>query len=950
MVCSMENKVCGMVNEVKIWKDIEDVLKDMLKNVQKDAPEINSLCGDYKEDSGGIVARNRGKDLCKMLIKIIYWIDGLIEKEEKIGHKKWNWKWERRKDIKEEDWELQAYLRCILGKITMTKMLATHCDMDRVTPIVTGAIEGTLLQKGVQAEHEKCDEIDFRSLNIGKKFFWEEIDKWIKQETREGGGIRKIKSDGEKCVGTAPTKKTSADAVVKKKNVVKLLGSGDPNELQELIEKDTKLPKEVLNKVVEKIQKKLEKKKGAQYKCPKRTITKDGFVDDDEELTIGEWFTAFSNNVSEDDKMNFGEWDTLRAVCDDLYSVQSDMSKYNSFCEIMVRNLLLVTEVGNQYKNEDGKTPCEKKVKNIPLCNLLKVWMEYMRFLCAPEEVMKHVFEAVEPVRAILHPGGNYAKCEYGTYAINYRGQTDMLEKVWKLLHDSVISGRVGIVTKHTWCTDYRTRKDRIRAPTGDGLSRADKGAQSQGINGNAGLKNLEELLEKIRGPMEEERQAELKFLEQTIQTVIQEEQQKQQQQPQGPPPPPPPPPNPGDQGTVSGGEEGERGVFKPSEAPAPVTKKEEPGEPPDKVTTAPKDSVQEQPGKDTSSPKRTPSKEDCKDNTVDAGVDPGACFDDLDNDLPIGPSPPAPSNEHHEATGDTGPKGVAGSSPVPALVVPGQDDLPLPNPPQRKLNLNFKEKSDESYNAFGGGGKDNKQTENSAGSSSRQAPDGPPTTVTATTTSSAGSISTNRTSDPGRGGTGGSPPAPVPLIQKNDHPSDLLTPYLPTIPVFLGISAMSYLLWKYFFLGKKRKRYRRAHQVRGSPTLEEQLLPHVDDQAHGPHEYTLIKKGRQPRSVSMGTKKPKKLVDRRGVGRRTIIDIHLEVLDECQKGDTKLVQEDFFEILVQEFMGCEFIKEKNVPEEQVPSSDSGFRGEDFVSKDDVPKEQVPSSDSVFRV
>ncbi|ANQ06268.1 SICA antigen [Plasmodium coatneyi] len=65
------------------------------------------------------------------------------------------------------------------------------------------------------------------------------------------------------------------------------------------------------------------------------------------------------------------------------------------------------------------------------------------------------------------------------------------------------------------------------------------------------------------------------------------------------------------------------------------------------------------------------------------------------------------------------------------------------------------------------------------------------------------------------------------------------------------------------------------------------------------------------------------------------IIDIHLEVLDECQKGDTKLVQEDFFEILVQEFMGSKFIKEENIPKEQV-------------SMVDVPKEHVLCSDSGF--
>ncbi|ANQ08310.1 SICA antigen [Plasmodium coatneyi] len=215
------------------------------------------------------------------------------------------------------------------------------------------------------------------------------------------------------------------------------------------------------------------------------------------------------------------------------------------------------------------------------------------------------------------------------------------------------------------------------------------------------------------------------------------------------------------------------------------------------------------------------------------------------------------------------------------------------------------------------------------------------------------------------QGGGAGGTLFPVPLTKKIS-PSELLTPYLPTIPVFIGISAMTYLLWKYFTLGKRRRRHRRAHQVRGPPSLEEQLLDPVDDQ-DGPHEYTLVKERKQPRSAPTGrTKRSKKRgVGRRGVGRRMIIDIHLEVLNECQKGNLHSTKEDFFEILVQEFMGSEFIKEVNVPKEQirkeeslpmvdvpmeqVPSSDSVFREEDFVPKEDVPREQVPSSDSGFR-
>ncbi|ANQ06398.1 SICA antigen [Plasmodium coatneyi] len=95
--------------------------------------------------------------------------------------------------------------------------------------------------------------------------------------------------------------------------------------------------------------------------------------------------------------------------------------------------------------------------------------------------------------------------------------------------------------------------------------------------------------------------------------------------------------------------------------------------------------------------------------------------------------------------------------------------------------------------------------------------------------------------------------------------------------------------------LVKLRRRYRRAYQVRG-PTVEGQLLDHVD-QDGDPHAYTIVKE-RKPRSTPI-KRRNKRCVDRRagrrgGVRRRTVIDIHLEVLDECQKGDTKLVQEDF--------------------------------------------------------
>ncbi|SBO26564.1 SICAvar, type I (fragment) [Plasmodium knowlesi strain H] len=163
---------------------------------------------------------------------------------------------------------------------------------------------------------------------------------------------------------------------------------------------------------------------------------------------------------------------------------------------------------------------------------------------------------------------------------------------------------------------------------------------------------------------------------------------------------------------------------------------------------------------------------------------------------------------------------------------------------------------------------------------------------------------------------------------------TDLLTPFLPLAPVSIGLSAMAYYLWKYFGpLGKGGSRFRRSPVEIPGPSVQEQVLDHVEEA--GPHEYRLVKE-RKPRSAPTRTKRSGP------VNRRTIIEIHFEVLDECQKGDTQLNQKDFLELLVQEFMGSELMEE-----EQVSKEDVFMEG---VPLERVPMESVPSLGSVFMV
>ncbi|SBO24878.1 SICAvar, type I [Plasmodium knowlesi strain H] len=163
---------------------------------------------------------------------------------------------------------------------------------------------------------------------------------------------------------------------------------------------------------------------------------------------------------------------------------------------------------------------------------------------------------------------------------------------------------------------------------------------------------------------------------------------------------------------------------------------------------------------------------------------------------------------------------------------------------------------------------------------------------------------------------------------------TDLLTPFLPLAPVSIGLSAMAYYLWKYFGpLGKGGPRFRRSPGEIPGPSVQEQVLDHV--QQDSSHEYQLVKE-RKPRSAPTRTKRSGR------VNRRTIIEIHFEVLDECQKGDTQLNQKDFLELLVQEFMGSEFMEEEQVSKEEVLM--------EGVPMESVPMERVPSLGSGFMV
>ncbi|CAG9482899.1 unnamed protein product [Plasmodium vivax] len=127
---------------------------------------------------------------------------------------------------------------------------------------------------------------------------------------------------------------------------------------------------------------------------------------------------------------------------------------------------------------------------------------------------------------------------------------------------------------------------------------------------------------------------------------------------------------------------------------------------------------------------------------------------------------------------------------------------------------------------------------------------------------------------------------------------------YSSVIPVLVGFITVIFLLSKYTSFGllfgnkKKERHHKKLQEIRLKPTHLEKtsnIIEHdnLEDTKHEMYDkYIMYRRGKR-----IYTPKKKRNL------KKTIIDIHLEVLDECQKDQWELNKRDFHEIILDEFM-----------------------------------------------
>ncbi|ANQ08349.1 SICA antigen [Plasmodium coatneyi] len=452
-----------------------------------------------------------------------------------------------KKQRKKVDIEMEEYVYCAVVKMWSFLYLSKHCDKRGFIDNVFGILRelGTTLSGGVQ--HKQCDYnyvLEHMKV-LGQpmlQHIWSAIESKREvmtlinanptenpansatsrgPEDGEGDIIVRIDANPGISVKYAPSngQRTNEEAVVLHFGPGGLSTDREDN----LIPGSTTIkgPQNPLSTLLKTTVSKTNKKK-ANYKCPNRKSVEGGYYadenDDGKELSITGWFTRFSEDVTqEDDKKNNREVDTVLYLCEDLDGIPiDDMEKYKGFCRIMVKNIILTTGVPKQYKNEDGEMPCEKKVKNIPVCDLLKVWMYYMRIFCAPKDVIEKILDAVKPVmEKLIYGDGNYAECSYDdALKIPYTGQKNVVDEVYELFDTNILYNKMKETTsKKTWCTKAR-----------EGVSPAlsDLVEDNRVVAGNGDTKKFNEIVQQVDNILvheeeEEEKEKKLDVLKENI-------------------------------------------------------------------------------------------------------------------------------------------------------------------------------------------------------------------------------------------------------------------------------------------------------------------------------------------------------------------------------------------------------------------------------------------------
>ncbi|KJP89174.1 hypothetical protein AK88_01260 [Plasmodium fragile] len=161
------------------------------------------------------------------------------------------------------------------------------------------------------------------------------------------------------------------------------------------------------------------------------------------------------------------------------------------------------------------------------------------------------------------------------------------------------------------------------------------------------------------------------------------------------------------------------------------------------------------------------------------------------------------------------------------------------------------------------------------------------------------------------------------------------------TTPIMLFLSAVTvallgYSLWKYLaYLANRQRKFRTVRDVPSLP-LDEEILQHLQRGELPPPDYgyTMVRDRQPGRLPAARRRRPPR------VHKRTIIELHLEVLNECEATECESVKDDYLQIVVDAFMRG---NNTCTSSSNVCTPDDGLATQDSTTNADSPTRDTPT-------
>ncbi|ANQ10787.1 SICA antigen [Plasmodium coatneyi] len=520
------------VSDDQLWTNLKEMLNALPTYVGTEVPILQTQC--EKDSIKEILGDEYDWDqtLCKSLLKILYWMNGRNQdgKKQSMG----------RGTIPGEDMELM--FRCIAGNVVIWAMFEKHCQLEKMMNYAVQNVSGILESFGSTEPVRKCGDHTFKDLKVGTQFLGTLVKDWVntnKNFLHDYKIVEKQKSTKCRRKGSSVNGKSAADDS-KLKNVGGYDNSG-AKEIEEIVTKEQflteKSAKEVMGKIgkgqiedTDKIEQIIQQKMKEQMEAaanPKLSVDQKNCtitgLEDNEEDTWDTVLTAFSNNPSTADGNNiYDKWEKYSSVCEkDAMTDKEWTQGEKTFCKILIRNLILANEKKFECEGKKNKVPGKYCVTK---CDLLNMWLMYVKDRCVSSDIIKYAYEAMYNLEGKLGEGQTGELCEYGKFSRIARDTGDVLHTVTSKMICDGKRGKLGEIHNKDWCNDTNKKytKNLLTGAARSGSAGAESG------KGKELIEKLVQEEQKLGGKLDE---------------VKNEVVKQQPPLPSGPPPPPVQPP-----------------------------------------------------------------------------------------------------------------------------------------------------------------------------------------------------------------------------------------------------------------------------------------------------------------------------------------------------------------------------------------------------------------------